>query len=309
MVPIRSLWLMLCISLCSLCGATTVSAIGSPAGHGSSQTGPARASSTPNKPLNVNVANHSSATTSSAALGSTTYYAAPYFQYGYSNYGPWGSIDAAISAWWTDYQSRYPSAFPGCSFSVTLTDPNTTNNNDNAVGRVAIMPLSGTCGGWGRVVATAYSFAAAKNLHAPCSCAGDPINLGTGEEYRDETDGDLGELSFHRYYNSHVAVSSSHIGAHWRHSFDRSLEYLSDGTTSTATVFRPDGMQVVFTLHSGQWTTDADVSDRLTTQTNASGAITGWLYFDSGSRFQEAYDANGFLMSITNTEGQIANLA
>jgi RHS repeat-associated core domain len=240
---------------------------------------------------------------------SATYYGAPYFQYGYSNYGPWGSIGAAVSAWWADYQRVYPYAFPGCSYSLNLTDPNSTNNADHALGRVAIMPLSGTCGGWGRVVATAYSYSPTKNTGKPCNCAGDPINLGTGNEYRDDEDASLGGLSFHRYYNSHAAVSSSHIGAHWRHSFDRSLEYLSSSTMSTATVFRPDGLQVIFTLQNGQWRTDPDVADRLTTQTNAAGALTGWLYFDASTRYQEAYNANGNLLSITDTNGQVTTLA
>jgi len=159
------------------------------------------------------------------------------------------------------------------------------------------------------VVATAYLYSPAKNTGKQCHCAGDPINLGTGNEYRDDEDASLGALSFHRYYNSHAAVASSHIGAHWRHSFDRSLEYLSDGTTSTVTVFRPDGLQVVFTLRAGQWTTDVDVADRLTTQTNAVGVITGWLYSDASTRYQEAYDANGNLLSITDTNGQVTALA
>lgn len=148
-----------------------------------------------------------------------------------------------------------------------------------------------------------------KNIGKQCLCAGDPIELGTGNEYRDDEDASLGGLSFHRYYNSHAAAASSHIGAHWRHSFDRSLEYLSDGTTSTATVFRPDGLRVVFTLQNNQWTKDPDVADRLTTQINATGAITGWLYFEASTRYQEAYDANGNLLSITDTNGQVTTLA
>jgi YD repeat-containing protein len=50
-------------------------------------------------------------------------------------------------------------------------------------------------------------------------------------------------------------------------------------------------------------------ADRLTTQTSASGTITGFLYFDSSTRYQEAYDANGNLLSITNTHGQVTTLA
>jgi len=171
------------------------------------------------------------------------------------------------------------------------------------------MPLSGTCGGWGRVVATAYSYSPTKNTGKPCDCAGDPINLGTGNEYRDDDDASLDGLSFHRYYNSHAAVASSHIGAHWRHSFDRSLEYLSGATTSIATVFRPDGLQVVFTLQNGQWIADPDVADRLTEQTDLSGNLIGWIYFGATARSQEAYDANGNLLSITDINGQVTTLA
>lgn len=126
-----------------------------------------------------------------------------------------------------------------------------------------------------------------KNLGKPCNCAGDPINLGTGNEYRDVEDVSLSGLSFHRYYNSLDAVASSHIGAHWRHSFDRSLAYLSSSTAPMVTVFRPDGLRVTFTLQNGQWTTDLDIADRLISQANAAGAITGWSYFDASTRDQE----------------------
>jgi hypothetical protein len=76
------------------------------------------------------------------------FYGPPYYQYGYSNYGPWGDIGSAVSAWWADYHRVYPSAFPGCFYTLQLTDPYTTNNLDQAYGRVAQMPLYGTCGGW-----------------------------------------------------------------------------------------------------------------------------------------------------------------
>jgi hypothetical protein len=85
-----------------------------------------------------------------------------------------------------------------------------------------------------------------KNLGPPCTCAGDPINLGTGNEYRDENDAPLGALSFHRYYNSSVAVTPSHIGMNWRHSFDRSLQYLQNGSFAGVTMLRPDGRALFF---------------------------------------------------------------
>ena len=206
---------------------------------------------------------------------------------------------------WAGYLREWQVTPAECGYTPTYTGNGTTTNI------FASVTVNGLCAGTAYIYGSAqpYAYNPTKNLHAPCSCAGDPINLGTGEEYRDETDGDLGALNFHRYYNSHAAVASSHIGAHWRHSFDRSLEYLSDGTTSIATVFRANGLQVVFTLQNSQWTTDPDVSDRLTTQTNTSGGITGFLYFDSSTRYLEAYDANGNLLSITDTNGQVTTLA
>jgi RHS repeat-associated protein len=150
---------------------------------------------------------------------------------------------------------------------------------------------------------------AQKTLGPSCNCAGDPINLGTGNEYRDESDASLGALSFHRYYNSSLAVSSSHIGTNWRHNFDRSVQYLQDGGFTGATILRPDGRQFLFTLQGSQWVADADVADRLTEQTDASGNPSAWTYFDAATRTVESYGANGALVSITNPDGQITTLA
>jgi YD repeat-containing protein len=233
-----------------------------------------------------------------------TYYGPPYFQYGYSNFGPWSTVGAAINAWWIDYQGRWPSAFPGCSYTVELLNPNTINNNDQSIGEVAQMPLHGTCGGWGRVLATAYPYKPGKNNGKPCNCVGDPINFGTGNEYRDDQDLSLSWLSLHRYYNSHASVALSHIGAQWRHSFDRSLEYLHDSVNGTVTVYRQDGRQVAFTLSSGQWIADPDVADTLTPVSDASGNLSGWVFTDASTREQESYDVSGHLLVIADVNKQ-----
>lgn len=237
----------------------------------------------------------------------TTYYGAPYFDNNaYYRDGSSATVSAQVLNQW-DYYQRYWGVSPYGSLQCGYTfSPIGSGQTTGLFGSFA---LTGQCGGGDGIYGTAYSHNPGKNTGKPCNCAGDPINLGTGNEYRDDEDASLGGLSFHRYYNSHAAVASSHIGAHWRHSFDRSLEYLSDGTTSIATVFRPDGLQVAFSLQNGQWTTDPDVADRLTSQTNTAGAITGWLYADAGTRYQEAYDANGNLLSITDTNGQVTTLA
>ncbi len=147
-----------------------------------------------------------------------------------------------------------------------------------------------------------------KNLGKPCNCAGDPINLATGNEFRDDGDLSLGALSFHRYYNSDSTVASTHVGANWRSSFDRSIEY-AGGKATAATIFRADGRQLKFTLAAGQWTPDPDVSDRLMELMDASGAVTGWDYFDAATRYHEGYDRDGKLLSMTDTNGQVTTLA
>lgn len=147
-----------------------------------------------------------------------------------------------------------------------------------------------------------------KELGKSCNCIGDPINSATGNEYKDDEDIALGALSFHRYYNSQTSVAPAHMGADWRHTFDRSIEYVPSNGLIIATAFRSDGRELNFTLSSGQWVADPDVADRLTAQTNASGAITGWTYFDATTRDQESYDQNGNLLSITDTNGLVTTL-
>lgn len=148
-----------------------------------------------------------------------------------------------------------------------------------------------------------------ENLGDPeqCNCAGDPINVATGNEFRNYEDLSLGAVSFHRYYNSDTSVTSTHIGANWRDSFDQSIDY--SGGSSQAVMYRADGRQLAFTLSSGQWKADADVPDQLIEQTDASGAVTGWSYFDAATRNHETYDASGNLISITDPNGLVTKLA
>ncbi|WP_158628749.1 RHS repeat-associated core domain-containing protein [Dyella choica] len=147
-----------------------------------------------------------------------------------------------------------------------------------------------------------------KELGKSCNCIGDPINAATGNEYKDDQDISLGALSLHRYYNSQTFVTQSHIGTNWRHTFDRSLQYVVSGGQATATAIRDDGRELKFTLNAGQWTSAPDVADRLTAQTDASGTVTGWTYFDASTRNQETYDQNGNLLSITDTDGLVTTL-
>ena len=148
-----------------------------------------------------------------------------------------------------------------------------------------------------------------KDLGDSCHCAGDPINVATGNEYRDDEDLSLGSLSFHRYYNSSPNVTSSHIGANWRHSYDRSVKYASTNNPATASVLRPDGKVFTFALTSGQWLSDSDVADRLTQRLDASGNLIGWTYFVATTRNQENFDQGGNLISIVDANGMATALS
>jgi len=165
-----------------------------------------------------------------------------------------------------------------------------------------------------------YLYNPAKNLGDGCNCdggsgtasdagtntpemVGEPINIGVGNEHSQQTDFDgQSWLRFRRFYNSSETVASAHIGANWRDSFDRSIE-LSDSPLTTISTLRPDGRQDTFTKANGIWTSDADVSDKLTEQDDANGNLIGFILFVAGSRQFEDYSATGALQSISDESG------
>ena len=256
------------------------------------------------------------------SLGSTTYWGAPYTAGSNDNTGdcpPLQSLpsesttDAALKDWIHALGSPpCGSGWANCAYTLS---PGQLGPN--------YWPYEATetCGGIAQdetawLLETGYPYVPGKNVGDPgCQCAGDPIDLGTGNEYRDDLDASLADLSFHRYYNSHVAATSGSVGAHWRTSFDRSISAptvpQTYGFRSTpATVLRPDGRMLVFkSTSSGQWTTDSDIADTLTQQTNGSGTVTGWTYFVAATRYQEGYNASGQLISITDTNGLVTTLS
>jgi YD repeat-containing protein len=125
---------------------------------------------------------------------------------------------------------------------------------------------------------------------------GNPINAFTGNKYQTETDYvGVGAypLRFARYYNSKAATGSGHVGANWRHSFDRSISV--SGTSATVT--RADGKQLVFTQSGPNWIASADVMDRLVQ------VPSGWTYIVAPNDESESYDTNGRLLSISNRSG------
>ena len=219
------------------------------------------------------------------------YYGAPYFVlYACGGDPPHASVGEAIDAWWEHYKPCYAYAFPGCSYQLTVYPDGPETNT------FAGMVLQGTCGGGQGVFGTYYPYKPGKNDGGCCHGVGDPINIGTGNEFLDERDFELGKLSFRRYYNSHSSVASGHVGVNWRHSFDRSITVVNDGTNAVATWFQADGRQIDFVKNANGWLADSDVADSLSKLLDSSANFTGWLVSIAADRSYETYDTQGKLI-------------
>jgi RHS repeat-associated protein len=160
------------------------------------------------------------------------------------------------------------------------------------------------------------------------SCAGNPINIGTGNKYQPETDyqgaGDF-PLVFQRTYNSDAATVSERLGtgSGWRHSYERSI--ISAANSSLATAYRADGSAYDFTLTGNNWSSAADVNLKLsrsaspdtwllTTEDgsvetyNATGKLQS-IKSRSGATQTLTYDANGLLTAVTHSNGRSLSLS
>jgi RHS repeat-associated protein len=152
-----------------------------------------------------------------------------------------------------------------------------------------------------------------KNSGQQCPRIGNPIMPATGNKFQVETDyvgSGAFPLRFSRTYNSQqwqgaVAPTSAtrlvtSLGANWRSSYDRVIRYLGN---TTAYVFRPDGRTLRFKVSGTTFASDADVMDRLTRQTNASGATVGWQLAVAATDEIETYDAAGKLTQVRERRG------
>ena len=136
---------------------------------------------------------------------------------------------------------------------------------------------------------TAYSYAPEKNLgqpdcQTPRTLCGNPINVTIGNKFQVEPDlkrGDGRSIELSRYYNSHNAVATTHIGRHWRHTFDRSIDHMIAGSVEYAVVFRPDGKSLKFSppgAGGNVWLPDVDQAQKLEVYRDGAGAVTGWVF-------------------------------
>ena len=132
-----------------------------------------------------------------------------------------------------------------------------------------------------------------------CPVGGNPISLAIGNKFQREVDytgvtSPVTHLQFVRYYNSEPRIPDADIGDHWRHSYDRALEFVN---LEFIYARRPNGDGVAFRLSvAGMWVSDADQNVSLEPDT------TDWLFTDENQTV-ERYNTNGQLTEITDRAG------
>ncbi|HEY0197053.1 MAG TPA: RHS repeat-associated core domain-containing protein [Rhodanobacter sp.] len=92
------------------------------------------------------------------------------------------------------------------------------------------------------------------------------------------------------------------FGVGWTFSLGARLLLDNRQPLTSLEALRGDGQVLTYTLSNGVWSTDADINDSLSEQTDSNGAITGWTLTDA-SLNMERYDATGHLLSRTNRAG------
>lgn len=136
---------------------------------------------------------------------------------------------------------------------------------------------------------------------------GDPVNEPSGNVVESFNDyGGYGPcpLVFNRFYNS-LGIQATSLGPGWSHNYSASL---FQPTSTTVIVVRGNQSELTFTLTGSKWTSDADVNDVLTQQTNSSGATTSWV-LKTGADSVETYNASGQLITIATRAGLIQTLS
>lgn len=145
----------------------------------------------------------------------------------------------------------------------------------------------------------------------PDNCAGNPLNIGTGNKYQEEVDYSPpyeGSVRFVRFYNSLEGSemwagygTSSVIGSNWGHYYMRSIRRVQD-VDIYMLVTRWDARVLRFKLVGGAWVQKEDHPERLT---ELSGGA--WELRNAENEL-EYYDATGKLTSIIDAKGRTTTL-
>ncbi|MGO1000490.1 RHS repeat-associated core domain-containing protein [Lysobacter sp. CA196] len=155
----------------------------------------------------------------------------------------------------------------------------------------------------------------------PPSCpedtAGNPCNLATGAKVQSAVDyrSPDGDLELTRYYHSYSpSLAPTLFGPNWQSNYDRKALGFSRPVAVSlirempAFFWRPEGNAITFRFDapSGEWRTDADVSERLTQLATPEGLHDGWILETKGAGSREVYDAAGRLIRLEDTRGAYA---
>lgn len=130
----------------------------------------------------------------------------------------------------------------------------------------------------------------------PATCNGNPCDASTGNKFQTEVDYSSTSLNFIRYYNS-LHSTESVLGKQWTHHY---LASLTIGTTIE--VNRPDGKILEFTDNAGNWVSDADMFETLT-------SVGSDWEFKTTNDSLEHYNSAGQLLSITTRAGKVTHYA
>lgn len=276
----------------------------------------------------------------SAPASATSTYGPPYYLVG-GFIGTFPSLDAAVSnlasqmrgTCTTDCPTFYyyyydSNARDGALAATVTTEPNTAGYSVFATEYVAQNPeknlggcAASTGGNGGLLGGSSPAMGKgdeSKEAGVMCPGAnfvGDPINASNGNKYQQDTDfRDNKALTFRRFYNSDGTVTSTAMGAHWRHSFDRSLSLhdalgVSNAPVTTATVYRPDGSVERFSKKTAGWIGAVNTPNVFTEQDDASGKPVGYTLFMGGPRETERYSTDGILLSVTDLSGATTTFA
>ena len=240
----------------------------------------------------------------------------PYYWTSYAS----GTISGSTMAFtFTPTVINLPGGTTACGESLSLA---------LATGSVttATVPSYHPCGGTSSTIASyPFTLIGWQKMYGTetSGCSGYCISFGsTGSSGIDNATGNVitpevdyetagpNKLSLVRYYNSYTAGSRYTLGylignnvPHVTTNYDRSLVFNS--VTSTATAYRPDGSQLVFTLISGVWTPDSDVDMVLT---NTSGSTWTLTDHDDTVETYTVTTGNGLLNSIATRNGYTQTL-
>ena len=139
-----------------------------------------------------------------------------------------------------------------------------------------------------------------------CSVA-DPVYAASGATTIREVDfhsGDDRPFVFSRTYRAHpVTRPDSGFGSLWVHNWQRQLNLASvNGVPSRVTAYREDGSPVIFNRSADGWHSLGGTPLSLTQGSSS------WTVDDLINGSQEAYSAQGILLSVTEHDGRVATL-